>query len=143
MRRDGGAITARRSVLVDFMESIVCTTAFVEMMPHVTASRENVTVQVASLEQPVKNHVTRVSMAPTVYISASVCMENPVTKRQANVNVCQDTMESSVTKSVHRDSMGKIVMKVVGVRMGRHVTILPGPVRVPLGGEAGSVTDPA
>lgn len=37
-------------------------------------------------------------MAPTVYISASVCMENPVTKRQANVNVCQDTMESSVTK---------------------------------------------
>lgn len=43
-------------------------------------------------------HVTRVSMAPTVYISASVCMENPVTKRQANVNVCQDTMESSVTK---------------------------------------------
>lgn len=43
-------------------------------------------------------HVTRVSMAPTVYISASVCMENPVTKRLANVNVCQDTMESSVTK---------------------------------------------
>lgn len=40
---------------MDFMESIVCTTAFVEMMPHVTASRENVTVQVASLEQPVKN----------------------------------------------------------------------------------------
>lgn len=37
--------------------------------------------------------------------------------------------------------MGKIVMKVVGVRMGRHVTILQGPVRVPLGGEAGSVTD--
>lgn len=37
--------------------------------------------------------------------------------------------------------MGKIVMKVVGVRMGRHVTMLPGPVRVPLGGEAGSVTD--
>lgn len=37
--------------------------------------------------------------------------------------------------------MGKIVMKVVGVRMGRHVTMLPGPVHVPLGGEAGSVTD--
>lgn len=37
--------------------------------------------------------------------------------------------------------MGKIVMKVVDVRMGRHVTMLPGPVRVPLGGEAGSVTD--
>lgn len=37
-------------------------------------------------------------MALTVYISASVCMENPVTKRQANVIVCQDTMESSVTK---------------------------------------------
>lgn len=37
--------------------------------------------------------------------------------------------------------MGKTVMKVVGVRMGRYVTMLPGPVRVPLGGEAGSVTD--
>lgn len=37
--------------------------------------------------------------------------------------------------------MGKTVMKVVGVRMGRHVTMLPGPVHVPLGGEAGSVTD--
>lgn len=37
--------------------------------------------------------------------------------------------------------MGKIVMKVVVVRIGRHVTMLPGPVRVPLGGEAGSVTD--
>lgn len=40
---------------MDFMESIVCITAFVEMMPLVTASQENVTVQVASLEQPVKN----------------------------------------------------------------------------------------
>lgn len=37
-------------------------------------------------------------MVLTVYISVSVCMESPATKRQANVNVCQDTMESSVTK---------------------------------------------
>lgn len=123
MPQDGGGITARRSVLMDFMELIVCTTAFVEMMPHVTASQENVTVQVASLAQPVKNHVTRVSMVLTVYISVSVCMENPVTKKRANVNVCRDTKESFVTKSVHRDSMVKTVMKPVGVKMGRPVTM--------------------
>lgn len=123
MPLDGGGITARRSVLVDFMESIVCTTAFVEMMPLVTASQENVTVQVASLEQPVKNHVMRVFMVLTVYISVSVCMESPATKRQANVNVCQDTMESSVTKSVRRDSMVKTVKKPVGVKTGRLVTM--------------------
>lgn len=123
MPLDGGGITARRSVLVDFMESIVCTTAFVEMMPLVTASQENVTVQVASLEQPVKNHVMRVFMVLTVYISVSVCMESPATKRQANVNVCQDTMESSVTKSVRRDFMVKTVMKPVGVKTGHLVTM--------------------
>lgn len=43
-------------------------------------------------------HVTRVSMVLTVYISVSVCMENPVTKKRANVNVCRDTKESFVTK---------------------------------------------
>lgn len=37
--------------------------------------------------------------------------------------------------------MGKIVMKVVGVRMGRYVIILSGFVRVSLGGEVGSVID--
>lgn len=71
MLQAGGGITARRSVLAVFMELIVCTTASVEMMPHVTASRANVIVQVASLEQLVKNHVTRVSMVLTVCISVS------------------------------------------------------------------------
>lgn len=37
--------------------------------------------------------------------------------------------------------MGKIVMKVVGVRMGRYVIMLSGFVRVSLGGEVGSVID--
>lgn len=46
-----------------------------------------------------------------------------MTKRQANVNVCQDTKESFVTKSVHKDSLVKTVMKPVAAKMGRPVTM--------------------
>lgn len=40
---------------MDFMELIVCTTAFVEMEHRVTASQDSVTVPVASQERHVKN----------------------------------------------------------------------------------------
>lgn len=60
-------------------------------------------------------------MALTVYISASVCMENPVTKRQANVNVCQDTMESSVTKVLISKALHSIYPEFSCIHNSYHI----------------------